>query len=78
MGPVSPDGPWEVGGIDGDGEGKKEEEDVVLKTDVIYFISDERIMHHDKGTYLRSNNSRRPRWTHLTLETLLEINSVNR
>lgn len=28
-------------------------------------------------THLRSNDSRRPRWTHFTLETLEERNSVN-
>lgn len=45
---------------------------VVMKSNMIYCISNEKICIMISKTHLRSNDSRRPRWTHFTLETLWE------
>lgn len=45
---------------------------VVMKCNMIYCISNEKICIMIFKTHLRSNDSRRPRWTHFTLETLQE------
>ena len=55
---------------------EKEREQLVKKTDVIYCITTAFCSLFGKA-HLRSNNSRRSRWTHFTLETLEERNLIN-